>query len=109
VDNRAAEAARQVLTSAASPALLAQADEQEALLRLSLGDTQSPTKLASNLPAARRGLLLAVAAIERGDHAAASLLGSVLHTARSQGFLNTVVTTAPQTRPACGQTRSSTS
>ena len=35
-------AARQVLTSAASPALLAQADEQEALLRLSLGDTRSP-------------------------------------------------------------------
>jgi LuxR family maltose regulon positive regulatory protein len=126
-------AARQVLTSAASPALLAQADEQEALLRLSLGDTRSPAELASNLPAARRGLLLArvalaagadhsvqqhlrtaalgdltprqalvrqillaAAAIERGDHAAASLLGSVLHTARSQGFLNTVVTTAPQ-------------
>jgi LuxR family transcriptional regulator, maltose regulon positive regulatory protein len=126
-------AARQVLTPAASPALLAQADEQEALLRLSLGDTQSPAELASNLPAARRGLLLArvalaagadhgvrqhlrtaalgdltprqalvrqlllaAAAIERGDHAAASLLGSVLHTARSQGFLNTVVTTAPQ-------------
>jgi LuxR family maltose regulon positive regulatory protein len=126
-------AARQVLTSAASPALLAQADEQEALLRLSLGDTRSPAELASNLPAARRGLLLArvalaagadhcvqqhlrtaalgdltprqalvrqillaAAAIERGDHTAASLLGSVLHTARSQGFLNTVVTTAPQ-------------
>ena len=53
------EAARQVLTSAASPALLAQADEQEALLRLSLGDTRSPAELASNLPAARRGLLLA--------------------------------------------------
>ena len=34
--------ARQVLTSAASPALLAQADEQEALLRLSLGDTRVP-------------------------------------------------------------------
>jgi len=54
------EAARQVLTSAASPALLAQTDEQETLLRLSLGDTQSPAELASNLPAARRGLLLAV-------------------------------------------------
>ena len=126
-------AARQVLTSAASPALLAQADEQEALLRLSLGDTRSPVELASNLPAARRGLLLArvalaagddhgvqqhlrraalddltprqalvrqvllaAAAIERGDPAAASLLGSALHTARGQGFLNTVVTTAPQ-------------
>ena len=125
--------ARQVLTSAASPALLALADEQEALLRLSLGDTRSPAELASNLPAARRGLLLArvalaagddhsvpqhlraaalgdltprqelmrqlllaAAAIERGDPAAASLLGSALHTARGQGFLNTVITTAPQ-------------
>ena len=90
-------------------------------------------ELASNLPAARRGLLLArvalaagddhgvpqhlraaalgdltprqalvrqvllaAAAIERGDPAAASLLGSALRTARGQGFLNTVVTTAPQ-------------
>ena len=126
-------AARQVLTSAASLVLLAQADEQEALLRLSLGDTRSPAELASDLPAARRGLLLArvalaagddhgvqqhlraealgdltprqalvrqvllaAAAIERGDPAAASLLGRALHTARGQGFLNTVVTTAPQ-------------
>jgi LuxR family transcriptional regulator, maltose regulon positive regulatory protein len=126
-------AARRVLTSAASPALFARADEQEALLRLSLGDTRSAAELASNLPAARRGLLLArvalaaggdhgvqqhlqaaalgdltprqalvrqvlltAAAIERGDPAAASLLGSALHTARGQGFLNTVVTTAPQ-------------
>jgi LuxR family transcriptional regulator, maltose regulon positive regulatory protein len=126
-------ATRQVLNSAASPALLAQADEQEAVLRLSLGDTRSPVELASNLPAARRGLLLARvalaagddhgvqqhlraaalgdltlrqalvrqvllagAAIDRGDPAAASLLGSALHTARGQGFLNTVITTAPQ-------------
>ena len=43
-----------------------------------------------------RELLLAAAAIERGDHAAASLLGGALHTARSQGFLNTVISTAPQ-------------
>jgi LuxR family transcriptional regulator, maltose regulon positive regulatory protein len=125
-------AARQVLTSAASPVLFARADEQEALLRLSLGDTRSPAELASNLPAARRGLLLArvalaagddhgvqqhlraaalgdltprqalvrqvllaAAAIERGDPAASSLLGSALHTARGHGFLSTVVTTAP--------------
>ena len=125
-------AARQVVPEA-SLALLAGADEQEALLRLSLGDTRSPAELASNLPAARRGLLLArvalaagddhgvsqhlraaalgdltprqalvrqvllaSAAIEHGDPAAASLLGSALHTARGQGFLNTVVTTAPQ-------------
>ena len=43
-----------------------------------------------------RQILLAAAAIERGDPAAAGLLGGALHTARSQGFLNTVVTTAPQ-------------
>jgi LuxR family maltose regulon positive regulatory protein len=126
-------AARQVLTSAASPALLARADEQEALLRLSLGDLRSPAELASHLPAARRSLLLArvalaagdhhgvqehlraaalgdltprhvlvrevllaAAAIERGDPAAASLLGRALHTARSQGFFNTVIISAPQ-------------
>jgi len=125
-------AARQVLTGG-SPALLARADEQEALLRLSLGDLRTPAELAVRLPAARRGLLLAriavaaghgravpehlqaaalgdltprqalvrqlllaAAAIERGDPAAASILGGVLHTARGQGFLNTVVTTAPQ-------------
>jgi LuxR family transcriptional regulator, maltose regulon positive regulatory protein len=126
-------AARQVLTPAASPALRAQADEQEALLRLSLGDTRSPTELAGPLPAARRALLLArvalaagddhgvqehlqaaalsdltprqalarqvllaAAAIERRDPVAASMLGGALHAARSQGFLNTVIATAPQ-------------
>ncbi len=40
-------------------------------------------------------ILLAAASIERADPMAPSTLGSVLHTAR-QGFLNTVVTTAPQ-------------
>ncbi len=126
-------AARQVLISGASPALLAQADEQEALLHLSLGDTRSPAELASNLPAPRRSLLLArvalaagnhhavqehlhaaalsdltprqalvrqvlqaAAAMERGDPAAASIFGGALHVARSKGFLNTVITTAPQ-------------
>jgi len=125
-------AARQVMTGG-SPALLARADEQETLLRLSLGDLSIPAELAARLPAARRGLLLArialaagrreevpehlrtsavgdltprqalvrqvllaAAAIERGDPAAASILGGVLHTARGQGFLNTVITTAPQ-------------
>jgi LuxR family maltose regulon positive regulatory protein len=125
-------AAGQVMTGG-SPALLARADEQEALLRLSLGDLVAPAQLAARLPAARqclllarialaagrhqavpehlqavalgdltprqalvRQLLLAAAAIERGDPAAASILGGVLHTARGQGFLNTVVTTAPQ-------------
>ena len=61
-------AARQVLTAGASPALLARADEQEALLRLSLGDLRSPVELASSLPAARRGLLLARVALAAGDH-----------------------------------------
>ena len=124
-------AARQVVPEA-SAALLARADEQEALLRLSLGDLRFPAELTSRLPAARRvallarvalaagdhraarehlqattlsdltprqalvhQLLLAAAAIERADPAAAGILGSALQTARSHGFLNTVVTTAP--------------
>jgi LuxR family maltose regulon positive regulatory protein len=114
-------------------ALLARADEQEALLRLSLGDLRSATELASNLPSARRSLLLAkvalaagdhlavqehlqtsalgdvtprqalvrhflmaAAAIERGDPAAVSVFSGALHAARSQGFLNTIIITAPQ-------------
>ena len=126
-------AARQALPAGASPALLARAGEQEALLRLSLGDLRSPVELASHLPAARRGLLLAKVALAAGDHhavrehlqatapgdltprqvlvrqvvlaatasersdpAARVMLGGALHTARSQGFLNTVITTAPQ-------------
>jgi LuxR family transcriptional regulator, maltose regulon positive regulatory protein len=126
-------AAREVLAEGASSALVHQADEQEALLRLSLGDLRAAAELADNLPPARRRLLrakialaagdhyaarrhlqvmavgdltprqmlvrellLAAAAIERGDPAAASMLGGALHTARNQGFLNTVITTAPQ-------------
>ena len=126
-------AARQVLGAGASSALLVWADEQESLLRLSLGDLRSPAELACHLPAGRRGLLLArvalmagdhdgvqphlraaaqdgltprqalvcqllsaAAAIERGDPAAAKMVGGALHTARGQGFLNTVITTAPQ-------------
>ena len=126
------ETARPVLARTAS-VLLMQADELEALLRLSLGDLRSPAELAAGLPATRRGLLvarvalasgdhhaalehldpralgvltpraalvrqllLAAAAIERGDPAAAAVIGSVLQTARHGGFRNTVVTTAPQ-------------
>ena len=126
------EAARQAVTEA-SPAVLARADEQEALLRLSLGDLRSPAELAGHLPAVHRSLLLAkialaagdhhgvqehlraaglgdltprhalvrqvllaADAIERGDPAAAGMLGRALHTARSQGFFNTVITAAPQ-------------
>jgi LuxR family transcriptional regulator, maltose regulon positive regulatory protein len=58
---------------------------------------QSPA--LSDLPPRRalvRQLLLAAAAIERGDPMAGSLLGGVLETARDGGFVNTVVTTAPQ-------------
>ncbi len=60
-------AARQVVPGA-SPVLLARADEQEALLRLSLGDLRSPAELACNLPAVRRSLLLARIALAAGDH-----------------------------------------
>ena len=127
------ESARQVLAKGASSRLLARADEQEALLRLSLGDVRSHAELTGRLPGVRRALLLArialaagdhhaaqqhlqavepgdltprlalvrelllaAAAMERGDHAASSMLGGALHAARSQGFLNTVITTAPQ-------------
>jgi LuxR family maltose regulon positive regulatory protein len=126
------ETARRVLAGTKS-LLLARADELEALLRLSLGDLRAPAELASGLPAPRRSLLLAraalaasnhrtalehlqampaegltprhalvrqvllaAAAIERGDPGAASILGGVLQAARHEGFLNTVVTTAPQ-------------
>jgi len=43
-----------------------------------------------------REVLLAAAAIERGDPAAARIVGSVLVRARHAGFLSTVVTAAPQ-------------
>ena len=126
------ESARDVLPGTRS-ALLARADETDALLRLSLGDLDSPATLAARLPATPRAILLArialtagdhraaqehlqspslgdltprralvrqvllaAAAIERGDPMTASILGGVLHTARGEGFINTVVTTAPQ-------------
>ena len=128
----AVEAARQVLAGTGS-ALLARADELEALLRLSLGDPRSPAELAAGLPAAPRGLLLArialaagdhgaareqlralrpddltprralvrelllaAAAIDRGDPGAAGIMAGLLLHARLGGFLNTVITTAPQ-------------
>ncbi len=43
-----------------------------------------------------REMLLAAAAIKAGDPMAASILGGALQTARRGGFLNTVVTAAPQ-------------
>src|SRR5262249_23761259 len=126
------EAARLALAGTGS-VLVAQADELDALLRLSLGDLHSPAELADGLPPARRSmllarialaagdhhaaqehlrapppgeptprrelerqLLLAAAAIGRGDPVAAGILGGALYTARQAGFLNTVVAAAPQ-------------
>jgi LuxR family maltose regulon positive regulatory protein len=43
-----------------------------------------------------RQVLLAAAAIERGDPEAAAIVGSLLQAARHDGFLHTVVTTVPQ-------------
>ncbi len=43
-----------------------------------------------------RQVLLATAGIERGDPEAAGLVSEVLRTARQEGFLGTVVTTAPE-------------
>ena len=64
------EAARLVLAGSGQGAAHA-AVELEALLRLSLGDLHSAGELASGLPAARRGLLLARIALDSGDHHAA--------------------------------------
>ena len=126
------EAARQILAGTGS-VLLMRADELEALLRLSLGDPDTPAELASGLPPARRSLLLArialasgdhraaarhlhspslgdltprrtlvrqlllaAAAIERGDPMTAGVVGGAIQTARQEGYLNTVVSTAPQ-------------
>jgi LuxR family maltose regulon positive regulatory protein len=127
------ESARPVL-AAASSVLRARVDEQEAVLRLSIGDQRTAGDLASGLvPLARRRMLLArialaagdhhtaqehlqaatqagltprhdlereillaAAAIVRGDPVAAGILGSVLHTARRLGFFSTVLTTSPQ-------------
>jgi LuxR family transcriptional regulator, maltose regulon positive regulatory protein len=43
-----------------------------------------------------RQVLLAAAAIERGDPGAAGAVAGVIEAARHEGFLNTIVTTAPQ-------------
>ncbi len=51
--------------------LLARADELEAVLRLSLGDPDTPATLADQLPAAPRALLRARIALATGDHQAA--------------------------------------
>jgi len=67
------EEARPVLAGTGS-VLLARADEQEALLRLSLGEPRPAAELARGLPAARRELLQARIALAEGDHQAAQEL-----------------------------------
>jgi LuxR family maltose regulon positive regulatory protein len=71
---------------------LAAGDHQAALEHLqALPEGLTPRRMLE------RQVLLAAAAIERGDPgAAASIVGGVLQAARREGFLNTVVTTAPQ-------------
>jgi LuxR family maltose regulon positive regulatory protein len=76
----------------------------QARIALAAGDHQAAqdhlqsASLASPTPrhALVQQLLLAAAAIERGDPMASSALGGALHTARQDGFANTVVTAAPQ-------------
>ena len=63
--------ARLVLAGTKS-VLLAQADELEAQLRLSLGDLASAAELAGRLRGARRSLLEARIALADGDHEAAA-------------------------------------
>ena len=75
-----------------------------ARIALASGDHQQAQKLLQALPLAdltpRRALvrqvLLAATAVERADPLSANLIAGVLDAARHRGFLNTVVTTAPQ-------------
>ena len=75
-----------------------------ARIALAAGDHHGARAHLQDLPPAeltpRRALvcqiLLAAAAIECGDPATAGILGGALQLARREGFLNTVVTTAPQ-------------
>ena len=125
-------AARRALAEP-SAALRAQADELEAQIRLTLGDTRAAAELAAGVAAARRDLLLArialaagnhqaaqehlqlptlgslttrdrlvrqillaAAALERGDPTADGIVGGAVQRARQEGFINTLVSTAPQ-------------
>ncbi len=75
-----------------------------ARVALAAGEHHSARELLQALPpgdltprrALERQILLAAAAIGRGDPMTAGILSGVLDTARRGGFLNTVVTTAPQ-------------
>jgi len=74
-----------------------------ARIALAAGDHRAAREHLQQLPAGltprralARQLLLAGAAIGRGDPMTASIVGQALQAARRGGFLNTVVTTAPQ-------------
>ena len=75
-----------------------------ARVALAASDHRAAVDLLTGLPlgdltpraALVRQVLLAAAAIERGDPKAAGIVGSLLQAARHGGFLNTVVTTVPQ-------------
>jgi LuxR family transcriptional regulator, maltose regulon positive regulatory protein len=71
---------------------LAAGDHQAAVKHLDISSLGDLTPRA----ALERQILLAAAAIERGDPEAARIVGGVLQTARHHGFLNTVVTIVPQ-------------
>jgi LuxR family maltose regulon positive regulatory protein len=55
----------------------------------------SPNELTPRQSLVRQ-ILLAAAAIERDDPMTAGIVAGVIQTARQRGFLNTVITTAPQ-------------
>ncbi len=75
-----------------------------ARIALASGDHRTATEQLRSLSpdgltprrALTRQLLLAAAAIERGDPLAAGIMGGAVHSARHDGYLNTVVTAAPQ-------------
>jgi LuxR family transcriptional regulator, maltose regulon positive regulatory protein len=77
-----------------------------ARITLATGDHHAARQHLEGLPPERltprraltRQLLLAAAAIERGDPATASILADAFGAARRGGFLNTVITAAPQVR-----------
>ena len=71
---------------------LAANDHQAAVGYLDAGSLGDLTPRAALV----RQILLAAAAIECGDPAVAGIVGDMLRAARRGGFLNTVVTTAPQ-------------
>ncbi len=76
----------------------------QARIALATGDHHAAAERLQQLPlgelaprrALERQILLAAAAIARGDPMTVGILGGVLQTSREEGFRNTVVTTAPQ-------------